>query len=721
MTSNGNEFTIGPELIAGQDDITIRANYKPIVNSAQVNVAAPQKDETLANSASASVTLANSAFSQPTVVASQIVWSPAAGSDGKASEDTEYEVAMKLTYQKALSDTAAWSYAYVDGAYLTAPGSSYASLNTKESDAYVLFAENATSNLISVDPVEDLVVPYEKNSAAAIKNELDSQRRTVSIEANNGTDLSANITWETPKLVADGGKLNGAQWRARGKLTLPENVQAQDVYVYADITVEPATRFNLIHVDQPADVYDVAAGADEVAVRAVLETSTDLILEEGVIEQGTIAWEKVECVDPEGTATYGAKWTATGKVSLPASVTNANNVSLDVTMDVYTALAPVEENPISMPYTMPEEDIYDQEKIITLHTDEPNGVIWYRIVDSDADTATNFVEYVDGSPIYLERETIDANDILVIEAYTMVGAQKSEDATFVYEFDTSVHIPEGDELVFDGTEQVGVWGYGDYTLMNPSSGARVDESGDACATNVGTYKVTAKLDSNRKWFVDWPEDEAEPTTTTEDQVVAFSIVPASITYCDIDLVQNATYTGKAINPKPNLTLGDYVLVEGRDYTLSYSNNVNVGKAKVTITGKGNFIDSEVLEFEIIGEEPEPEPNPEPKPEPQPKPEPEPKPNPEPPAQLPVSYGGHAQTYGDLQAGKDGEVLGTTGQSKRLEAFWATVEGGSIEYRSHLQKIGWEDTWKHDGEISGTTGQSRRIEAVRIRLTGGDAD
>lgn len=36
----------------------------------------------------------------------------------------------------------------------------------------------------------------------------------------------------------------------------------------------------------------------------------------------------------------------------------------------------------------------------------------------------------------------------------------------------------------------------------------------------------------------------------------------------------------------------------------------------------------------------------------------------------------------------------------------------IKYRSHLQEIGWQD-WKTDGELSGTTGESRRLEAIQI--------
>ena len=36
----------------------------------------------------------------------------------------------------------------------------------------------------------------------------------------------------------------------------------------------------------------------------------------------------------------------------------------------------------------------------------------------------------------------------------------------------------------------------------------------------------------------------------------------------------------------------------------------------------------------------------------------------------------------------------------------------VKYRSHLQSTGWQE-WKHDGEMSGTTGESRRLEAIQI--------
>ena len=52
-----------------------------------------------------------------------------------------------------------------------------------------------------------------------------------------------------------------------------------------------------------------------------------------------------------------------------------------------------------------------------------------------------------------------------------------------------------------------------------------------------------------------------------------------------------------------------------------------------------------------------------------------------------------------------------------------VDGGygiGIEYRTHVQSIGWQG-WKHDGQLSGTSGQSKRLEAIQIRLTGNNAD
>lgn len=86
----------------------------------------------------------------------------------------------------------------------------------------------------------------------------------------------------------------------------------------------------------------------------------------------------------------------------------------------------------------------------------------------------------------------------------------------------------------------------------------------------------------------------------------------------------------------------------------------------------------------------------------------------------VVYRGHAQTYGDLFPVKNGAMLGTIGQGKRLEALSIslankTVDGG-ITYRVHGQTYGWQG-YHSDGELAGTIGQAKRIEAVEMFLTG----
>ncbi len=63
-------------------------------------------------------------------------------------------------------------------------------------------------------------------------------------------------------------------------------------------------------------------------------------------------------------------------------------------------------------------------------------------------------------------------------------------------------------------------------------------------------------------------------------------------------VANKTYTGKALKPAPTVTLDGKTLKKGTDYTVSYKNNKNCGKATVTVTGKGSYTGSKSKAFII---------------------------------------------------------------------------------------------------------------------------
>ncbi|MDO4796620.1 MAG: hypothetical protein Q4A01_01215 [Coriobacteriales bacterium] len=682
---------------SGEVDAVVHALYKPVVNSVRVVVATPAHEASLATSTdTASATCANTAFEKPgSVVSNVLLWNPP---DTSVDEAKEYEATVGLGYTKDVGGED-WQYVYSPDVNASTAWPAYITFDAAVSKAYLYFDESSPTQVLSVNPVENVRTTYDKNNATDIKELLDAQRMTATVVKTDNSEENRSITWEKPVCDVDGGKLEGAVWHARGKIGSVVPAAGSDpadeyanLYAYVTVYVAPATTLNLVHVDQPADICGLQAGADEATVRDQLPTQTDLILEEGVITTGDITWTKVECVDAEGNFRYSAKWTATGTVTLPAdeSVVNPNNVSLAVTMDIYVDLPDEIDNKAEMPYALPEDDVFDFEKDIILATDEPDGVVYYRIVSDITSTdypTTEFAEFT-GYPIYLENETVSETGILCIEAYTVApNKEQSDVATFVYELNNTVAIPEGDELLFDGTEQVGVWGMDGYTLTKPSSGASIDEGGSACATNVGTYTVVAKVDKNRSWYVGWDDDADNPTASTNDQTITFRIVPNSINNCTIEMPASAPYTGSAVTPKPVIKLGDYVAVEGRDYTLTYENNVTVGKARVIITGKGNLKDSVTREFMVDGGD-----------------------------SLAITYAGHVQTYGDIPAVQNGATLGTVGQSKRIESFTATVTGASVEYRAHVQRQGWDEDWKRDGELCGTTGQSKRVEAIQVRLS-----
>ena len=63
-------------------------------------------------------------------------------------------------------------------------------------------------------------------------------------------------------------------------------------------------------------------------------------------------------------------------------------------------------------------------------------------------------------------------------------------------------------------------------------------------------------------------------------------------------IEDKTYTGKAIKPAPVVKYNGKKLVKGTDYTVTYADNKNIGKATVTIKGKGKYKDSVKVTFRI---------------------------------------------------------------------------------------------------------------------------
>lgn len=80
----------------------------------------------------------------------------------------------------------------------------------------------------------------------------------------------------------------------------------------------------------------------------------------------------------------------------------------------------------------------------------------------------------------------------------------------------------------------------------------------------------------------------------------------------------------------------------------------------------------------------------------------------------LQYKAHIQDIGWTEWKNTGEVAGTTGQDRRVEAIILQGNNGlDLSYRVHIESIGWTG-WTSNGESCGTTGQSKRIEAIEIQ-------
>lgn len=90
----------------------------------------------------------------------------------------------------------------------------------------------------------------------------------------------------------------------------------------------------------------------------------------------------------------------------------------------------------------------------------------------------------------------------------------------------------------------------------------------------------------------------------------------------------------------------------------------------------------------------------------------------------IVYEVHVQNEGWMKPEKNGVFAGTTGESERVESIKIRLEnlpGYDVYYRGHVQNVGdipqvdGEWGWKKNGEELGTTGSSLRLEELQVKI------
>ncbi len=79
----------------------------------------------------------------------------------------------------------------------------------------------------------------------------------------------------------------------------------------------------------------------------------------------------------------------------------------------------------------------------------------------------------------------------------------------------------------------------------------------------------------------------------------FTINKVEISEDDVDYSNTAEYMKGGVKPEPVIKVNGRQLTLNSDYTLSYKNNSKLGEATMTIKGKGSYLGSVTLSFEIV--------------------------------------------------------------------------------------------------------------------------
>ena len=147
-------------------------------------------------------------------------------------------------------------------------------------------------------------------------------------------------------------------------------------------------------------------------------------------------------------------------------------------------------------------------------------------------------------------------------------------------------------LTFNGTEQVLVnAGSGittgctlQYKLDGGSYNAELPK-----ATNAGSYTVYYKVKGNNTTHSDSSEQSFTVTIAPKTVTAAVSVEPTSY-----------TYTGEAIMPTTVTVKDGTTVIPAGEYTVTYGNNTNAGKATVTVKDQdgGNYVVSGTATFTI---------------------------------------------------------------------------------------------------------------------------
>ncbi len=284
----------------------------------------------------------------------------------------------------------------------------------------------------------------------------------------------------------------------------------------------PVTKYRMAEdAYSPEDINDIPHGTGRDELLGMLPETVKILVNTGLTLDAEVEWSLTQ-TDGQGDARNASTWKAEGRVKLPDNVENPEGYySETVSMNLKVDEADYAASPSS---SLPSGE-YLGDQIMSLSTDTEGGKIYYTLDGSDPTVSATRKEY-DGETILLSKDAASPDDAkIIVKAYsTKDGLWDSNVSTYTYTFTNEVPVPGGVDSVYNGEPKVGVSGGAFYTLM-PGKGVTIDKDGNAVATEVGTYTVTAKISEGYVWKNPDEDAEYDEAFATGDKIITFKITP----------------------------------------------------------------------------------------------------------------------------------------------------------------------------------------------------
>ena len=191
------------------------------------------------------------------------------------------------------------------------------------------------------------------------------------------------------------------------------------------------------------------------------------------------------------------------------------------------------------------------------------------------------------------------------------------------------------------------------------------------------------------------DSDGKRLVSKEDVIIA-PLTKKDIIQCYISMPDDCAWTGSPVTPKITVKDGTKTLEQGKDYTVTYSNNTKSGMGSIEVKGIGDYTGSESMGFRI--------------------------------KKVNLRYRAYVQKH-NWMSWSNAEVGQKTNQTKfagttdnlRMETIQMQLSGidGFVRYRAYCAKKGWTQwaTTADTTTYAGTKGESRRVEMIQLQSKG----